>query len=150
MVRIMAKMGRPTKFDPKMMGAIEAMLKLGATDQQVADMLGVTEATFNNWKKENENFFLSVKSAKEEADAKVEAALYKMATGFDYKAKKPMVVGDGGGEAHVEIVEYEETVLPNTTSMIFWLKNRQPAKWRDKQEMEHSGGIGVTIVDDIK
>jgi hypothetical protein len=28
--------------------------------------------------------------------------------------------------------------------MIFWLKNRKPAEWRDKQEVEHSGGVTVT------
>jgi hypothetical protein len=32
------------------------------------------------------------------------------------------------------------------TGSIFWLKNH---KWTDKQELEHSGEIGVTIVDDI-
>jgi len=25
---------------------------------------------------------------------------------------------------------------PDTTAAIFWLKNRQPAKWREKQEVE--------------
>jgi len=54
--------------------------------------------------------------------------------------------------------EYEEEVVtpkgtkhtvrkyqpPNTTALIFWLKNRKPDQWRDKQEHEHSGQI-VTI-----
>ncbi|MDD5356326.1 MAG: hypothetical protein PHY56_07320, partial [Candidatus Omnitrophica bacterium] len=29
-------------------------------------------------------------------------------------------------------------VIPDVTAQIFWLKNRQPDKWRDKQEVEHS------------
>jgi hypothetical protein len=32
---------------------------------------------------------------------------------------------------------------PDTTAAIFWLKNRAPAQWRDKQEIEHSGGVTV-------
>lgn len=41
-------------------------------------------------------------------------------------------------------------VIPDTTAQIFWLKNRRPDKWRDKQDVEHSGQIGgVTIVNDI-
>ena len=41
-------------------------------------------------------------------------------------------------------------VAPDTTAQIFWLKNRRPDKWRDKQDVEHSGQIGgVTIVNDI-
>jgi hypothetical protein len=142
--------GRPSKLKEENIYLAAGMATMGATDVEIAEKLGVNEGTIYNWKNNNPELFKPLKAAKDETDSKVEASLYKMATGFTYKAKKPMVVGDGGGLAHVEIVEYEETVLPNTTSMIFWLKNRQPAKWRDKQEMEHSGGIGVTIVDDIK
>lgn len=34
-------------------------------------------------------------------------------------------------------------VVPDTTAQIFWLKNRRPDKWRDKQDIEHSGGLSV-------
>lgn len=29
----------------------------------------------------------------------------------------------------------------NVIAMIFWLKNRRPTEWRDKRELEHSGGL---------
>lgn len=32
-------------------------------------------------------------------------------------------------------------VAPDVLAQIFWLKNRKPATWRDKQEVEHSGGV---------
>lgn len=32
-------------------------------------------------------------------------------------------------------------VHPDVTAQIFWLKNRKPGQWRDKQEVEHSGGL---------
>ena len=32
---------------------------------------------------------------------------------------------------------------PDTTAGIFWLKNRKPAEWRDKQEVEHSGNVTI-------
>jgi hypothetical protein len=31
--------------------------------------------------------------------------------------------------------------------MIFWLKNRQPDKWREKQEVEHMGNIVINAPD---
>lgn len=34
-------------------------------------------------------------------------------------------------------------VVPDTTAQIFWLKNRKPAQWRDKQDIEHSGEISI-------
>ncbi|MDL5066676.1 helix-turn-helix domain-containing protein, partial [Clostridioides difficile] len=37
-------------------------------------------------------------------------------------------------------------VVPDTTAQIFWLKNRKPAEWRDKRDIEHSGNLGdITI-----
>lgn len=38
-------------------------------------------------------------------------------------------------------------VVPDTTAQIFWLKNRKPEKWRDKQDVEHSGTITNKNVD---
>lgn len=32
-------------------------------------------------------------------------------------------------------------VVPDTTAQIFWLKNRRPDRWRDKQDMELSGEV---------
>lgn len=32
---------------------------------------------------------------------------------------------------------------PDTTAGIFWLKNRRPDKWREKQELEHSGNVNI-------
>lgn len=33
----------------------------------------------------------------------------------------------------------------NVTAMIFWLKNRRPDQWRDRQQVEHSGKEGAPI-----
>ncbi|AJO24794.1 Phage protein [Heyndrickxia coagulans] len=37
--------------------------------------------------------------------------------------------------------EKTKEVAPDVTAQIFWLKNRRPDKWRDKQDIEHSGSI---------
>jgi hypothetical protein len=29
--------------------------------------------------------------------------------------------------------------------MIFWLKNRKPEQWREKQEIAHSGGLDIVV-----
>lgn len=36
-------------------------------------------------------------------------------------------------------------VVPDTTAQIFWLKNRRPDKWRDKQDMELSGKLDQVV-----
>ncbi|QAT40847.1 HNH endonuclease [Clostridium sp. JN-9] len=37
----------------------------------------------------------------------------------------------------------KKEVPPDVTAQIFWLKNRKPGQWRDKQDIEHSGNMTV-------
>ena len=41
-------------------------------------------------------------------------------------------------------------VVPDTTAIIFWLKNRQPEYWRDKQEVDHQSSDGSMSTKPIK
>ena len=43
----------------------------------------------------------------------------------------------------VLVEEKTKEVAPDTTAQIFWLKNRRPDKWKDKQDIEHSGNVDV-------
>lgn len=43
----------------------------------------------------------------------------------------------------VLVEEKTKEVVPDTTAQIFWLKNRRPDKWRDKQDIEHTGNMTV-------
>ena len=66
--------------------------------------------------------------------------LYKKAIGYTQKKKIPFklkttVNGEGSTE-EIEIVEVEEYFPPEASSQFFWLKNRQPKKWRDKREVD--------------
>ncbi|MGE7115117.1 helix-turn-helix domain-containing protein [Lysinibacillus sp. NPDC047702] len=47
----------------------------------------------------------------------------------------------------VLVEERTKEVVPDTTAQIFWLKNRKSDIWRDKQQVEHSGGITNTIAE---
>lgn len=124
-----AKVGRPTKFTPEILAQAEKLAKLGLTDVEMADVFGVTEQTFNNWKKSQPDFFESLKNGKALADANVAESLYHRALGYSHPAVKIMTAGGA-----IEQVPYTEHYPPDTAAAIFWLKNRQPRKWRDKQE----------------
>jgi hypothetical protein len=43
-------------------------------------------------------------------------------------------------------VPYIKEYQPDTTSIIFWLKNRRPDKWRDKTEHD----VNVNEIPEIK
>jgi len=141
----LAKSGRPTKYKKEYCEQAYKLCLLGATDKELSDFFGVTESTLNLWKKNHAAFSESLKMGKVEADAIVAEKLYKKATGYNKKCIK-FATYEG---LITDSREYEEEVAPDTTAAIFWLKNRQPAKWRDKQDIEHSGQMAVVIEDDV-
>jgi transposase-like protein len=120
---------------------IQGWARDGLTDEQIANNLGIGTSTLYRWKNEHRELREALKKGKEVADREVENALYKSALGFKYKEQ---VVTNKGN-----IVEVEKYEKPNTTAAIFWLKNRKPGQWRDKQEIEHNCDVGVKIIDDI-
>jgi hypothetical protein len=128
---------RPTKFSKEKEEIAIAMYELGATDKQVAKALKVTEQTVNNWKIKHPSFFESLKEGKLYKDGEVETSLLKRAKGFVRRVERI--------DKFNNVVVLKEEVPPDPTSMIFWLKNRKPKEWRDKQELEHSGEVGVTL-----
>ena len=131
--------GRPTKYSSAFHPLLaEHMARLGMTDKQMAERLGIAESTFNAWKQKHAEFSESLKAGKEEPDNRVERALFERATGYSHPAVKIMSVG-----MVVKEIPYTEHYPPDATSMIFWLKNRRPEKWRDKHEVEHSGEIDI-------
>ena len=114
---------------------------LGATDKELGDFFNVTEQTINNWKKDFPSFFESIKRGKIDADARVAQSLFKRALG--YTANETQLAQFGGSFTDEKVIPKE--VAPDTTAAIFWLKNRQPQKWRDKQEVGLSGNVEIDI-----
>ena len=132
------KGGRPTKLRPEMVKQAQRLGFLGATDVQVAEFFGVTTRTITRWKKDEPKFCLALKEGRDEADAKVVKSLYRRALGYSHSAVKILAVSRGGNAGSVvEEIPYTEKYPPDTTAAIFWLKNRQPDQWRDKQSVEH-------------
>lgn len=135
------KGGRPSPYDPDTYPEYARALAIeGLTNEEIAAKLGITRTTLQEWKKRYPDFSDAIKEGKEPANAKVEMALYKKALGFEVTETRAVVVGTGE-YAKVEYVEETRVIPPDNTACIFWLKNRRPDKWRDKQEVEHSGTI---------
>ena len=78
----------------------------GLTDEQIARKMGINKATLYRWKDSYCDICNALKKGKEVVDYEVENALLSSA------------------------------LEGNTTAQIFWLKNRRPDKWRDKQREE--------------
>lgn len=131
--------GKPSKIEKIDLSKVEFMASQGHTDAQLAEIFGVTEQTVNNWKTKYPQFFESLKAGKLLADSKVEASLYQRACGYSHPDVH--IVSTKNGVETIPIIKHYP---PDPTSMIFWLKNRKPAEWRDK--VEHTGEGGGPLV----
>jgi hypothetical protein len=121
-----SKGGRPSSYKTEYVELALHFSRLGATDKDMADAFDVSEVTLNAWKQSHPEFLKSLKEGKLLADARVSTALYTRATGYEKNDKH---------------------YPPDTTACIFWLKNRQPDKWRDKTEVATDS---TTVVEALK
>lgn len=123
-------------LDPEGLLKIEGWARDGLVDEQIAQNIGINPATLYDWKKKYPEISKALKKGKEVVDRQVENALLKRALGYKYEETKTEKTNEGK-----KVTVTVKEVVPDTTAQIFWLKNRKPEQWRDKQQIEHSGEI---------
>lgn len=133
--------GRPTKYKPEFAKEAMKLCKLGATDAQLADFFEVAISTIALWKVQHPEFSDAIKVPKAEADERVEQSLYRRAMGYEHDEVDIRVV-----DKEVIQTPIRKYYPPDSTALIFWLKNRKPGDWRDKVETEHSGTVQFSKV----
>ena len=93
--------GRPTTYRPEYAEQARKLCRNGATDREIADILGVCVRTFYRWRAEHDAVAEALTAGKEFADDRVERALYERACGYEYSdvkifhpsgAKEPVIV----------------------------------------------------------
>jgi len=143
--KLPGKRGRPTKFTPAMLKQARFLASRGATDAELADFFEVSESTLNLWKIKHRDFSESLKEGKSVADDKVQNALFQRAIGYSHPDTH--VSNHQGTVTLTPIVKH---LPPETTAAIFWLKNRRPAEWREKVDVNanQSGEIRIVIGSD--
>jgi len=114
------------------------------TEAQAAKKLGVSVATFETYKNRYPEFLAAIKRGKAPVDFEVENALLKRALGYE---ADDIHVSNYMGD--VTITPIKKVYPPDVTAAIFWLKNRQPARWRDVKGVELTGKDGGAVVQEV-
>lgn len=134
--------GAPAKYNPEVHPAWAASLgRTGATCAEIAAEMGVHPATLYRWQSEHPEFREALKAAKTVADALVEDSLLARALGMEVTEVRVTENRDGTKTT----VTTTRQLPPDVTACIFWLKNRQPALWRDHPELESGTATGEAI-----
>lgn len=139
--------GRPSLYTPDMAKWAEKLARLGATEEEMAKALEISLTTFETYKRERPDFSEALKKGKALSDAEVADRLFQRAMGYSHPAVK--IVADAKtGKEH--IVEYTEHYPPDTVAAIFWLKNRQRDKWRDKVDVANTHSFEADSTEDLE
>lgn len=147
---------------------ITAWAKAGATAKEIAGKLHIAYSTFRKYLDDGEKgderyaaLSAAYAGACEIPDDEVEAALFRLATGYTVSLAKTFKVkrvdydpetGRRTGEHEELVTGYDETHVPaNAQAQMFWLANRRPDRWQYKPEAKDEGdkGGGVVILSPV-
>ena len=141
--------GRPTKYLPIYNKQAYELCLCGYLDEDLARFFDVHTDTINEWKKVYPQFKASIRKGKDPANALVAKSLFKNAVGFktteitfEKQDTKERLEATPDGEITGN-PEYKKKVVikeiaGDFRAQAFFLKNRVPDYWRDKQEIDHT------------
>lgn len=113
----------------------------GLTEDQIAHNMGIARSTLSDWKNRFSDISEALKKGKDIVDLEVENAVFKRATGYDYVEEK--IEYECGVEVKRTVIN--KHVPPDVGAAAFWLKNRRPDKWRDKQQIEADVDTNIEV-----
>lgn len=128
----MPKSKYESHVQPKL-ALIEKWARDGLTHDEIAKNLGITQSTWYKYINLHAELAECLIVGRDVANAQVVNALFQSCIGFDYEEEVMTPKG--------EIKQITRHAKPNVGAITFWLKNKMPEEWADKQEIEHSGEV---------
>ena len=105
----------------------------GMTNAEITETLQISNGTFYNWMKQYPDFAAAVQGGKDVYDSEVvEKALLEDAIGKEFEEVTFERTPDEGMVETKRVKKWQR----NFQAQRFWLMNRHPARWKDKQELE--------------
>lgn len=134
-----------SKYDPSYNDLAKSVARVcGATDEQLAEIIGIGESTLYDWKVRHPAFAVAIQEGKDEYDNnRVEKALLDIALGYEHD-DTDIRVANGDVITTPIIKKYP----PNFAAIKHWQMNRDRKRWAIDQKVEHSGDIGINVSKD--
>lgn len=123
--------GRPTRYAPEHAETARLYYESGATDQQVANLLRIHLATLYRWRELHPEFAEAAQVGKGDADARVQFAMYRRATGYDYRETRAYLPLGAKEPVEVEVTRH---VPADPRVGMQWLRIRRAGEWRERPE----------------
>ena len=127
-------MGRKSKYETHVkpfLSDIQEWYEL-LTEEQIAKKLGISVASFENYKRKYPEFKKVLQAGKQSLIEDLKQSLKKKALGFTYKEKKTYIKEVDGQRVKI-IEEYEKYAQPDTGAIHLLLKNLDK-DWRNDDQ----------------
>ena len=119
---------------------LKRLAMLGMPDKDIAQVLDMKATKFSKYKNKYSSIRVTLKRGRVIPSSNVVESLYKKANGFSVPEEKIFYSSKYDKVRRVKTRRYYP---PDTLAQIFWLKNHYPDLWRDKKEVENTGGVGA-------
>ena len=143
-----SNVGRKPAFE-KVADKLDDLTEYAAQDisnKDIAEMLGIGESTFYRLLSENQQFREAYQKGLDNRKYTLEKALFKRAEGF--VAEEKQIVRDAEGNVIKEVVN-EKHYVPDTTALIFSLKNIYGEKYKDRVETVTDFNINISQINQL-
>lgn len=149
------KPGSPSKWRTDYTRMIFWLALAGMTEMEMSNVIGISDPTFNLWKKNHPDFLNALEAGRAEAVAMAAHSLFRAGIGYELDAVKIIpnrvktydpVTGRVIKE-HTEVlkVPYKKHLPPNVTALTKFLAAKYPEVWGDRSEVHHTGTVNHAI-----
>lgn len=132
--------GRPTRYVPEHAEFAKFLCERGATDAEVARILGIGRRTWYRWLGRYPELREQVRLGKHVADERVKRAFYERCTGYDIEAER--VFHFRGTIIRASTLEH---IPADPDACLKWLANRCPGEWKERRELTGANGAPIEL-----
>lgn len=127
-------MGRKSKYESHVQPRLDEIAEWYQTmsEGEIADELGVSQTTFETYKKDHPELKEKLERAKKKLNGKMRSALKKRGLGFHESETEVVVKTENGKVTKTERI-VDKYYPPDVGAIHLWLKNNDP-DWRNDDE----------------
>ena len=131
---------------------IESWASDGYTNTDIAHNMGIAYTTLKVWLNKYPTINAALKKGREPVVRKLENTLINKALGFEYEETETYFE-DVEGQQKKRVKRFKKQSLPDTSALIFLLKNYKPQKYRNYNDLtkkQINADIDKTIAETAK
>jgi transposase-like protein len=127
--------GRPSEYNGEETCKLaKNMAKAGLSHSMIARIFGIAPSTLSLWKAQHPAFLKALEQGTEQVDKALEATAMQRALGYSYETEKAFQTG-----VKITVTEH---VPPDANLLKFMLERRQPEKYKEVKEVQHTHNAG--------